>query len=110
MDDVKSNDRTLKPSIFACRKSSRRKSRGGKPPSPRLTADGNADRIKDFWLTHPAKKTSWSFAILPTNRGGNHENPLRIKENLRGGNTSKEEKWQKKNQTEKKENSSLQYG
>ena len=45
--------------IFAYRKSSRRKSRGGKPPSPRFTSPGNADRVRVCWHTHLPQKSGW---------------------------------------------------
>ena len=47
--------------IFAHRKSSRGKSRGGKPPSPPITTAGNADCLGLFGDTHLPKKTSWCF-------------------------------------------------
>ena len=45
--------------IFAHRKSSRRKSRGGKPPSPHFTSPGNADRVRVCWHTHLPQKSGW---------------------------------------------------
>ena len=45
--------------IFAYRKSSRRKSRGGKPPSPHITSPGNADRVRVCWHTHLPQKSGW---------------------------------------------------